>query len=45
MNNYISSDGPWTEFIKFTKAKDEYRKECFKETFPELFSIIEKSNK
>lgn len=45
MNNYISSDGPWTEFIKFTKAKDEYRKESFEETFPELFSIIEKSNK
>lgn len=44
MNNYISSEGPWSEFIKFTASKDNYRKESFEKTFPELFSIIEENS-
>lgn len=40
MNNYISSAGPWQEFLEKTKAKDEYRKELFSNVFPEWNEII-----
>lgn len=40
MNNYISSAGPWQEFIEKTKLKDEYRKESFSSVFPEWDAII-----
>lgn len=40
MNNYISTAGPWEEFVEKTSLKDDYRKESFSATFPEWNSII-----
>lgn len=34
----------WEEFKFWTRAKDEYRKESFAETFPEFYEIIKKSD-
>jgi MoaA/NifB/PqqE/SkfB family radical SAM enzyme len=43
MENHISTQGPWEEFLNITKAKDDYRKESFADTFPEWSKIIEEN--
>jgi MoaA/NifB/PqqE/SkfB family radical SAM enzyme len=43
MRSHISTKGHWDDFIKYTKDKDEYRKENFNNTFPEWSKVIYES--
>ena len=41
MNTNQTDDSSWNEFFVNTKLKDSYRKENFKETFPEFCKLID----
>ena len=41
MNTNDSDGSSWNEFFVNTKLKDSYRKENFKETFPEFCKLID----
>ena len=44
MQGNISTRGHWSEFLSYTKQKDEYRNETFSSVFPEWSKIIYENN-
>lgn len=40
LENSVGDEDQWSKFLMFTDTHDEYRKEDFKKTFPELWNSI-----